>query len=111
VFVCYVGDFDIIPIDGWYQPGKTGGKRVLPPGEKRIVHVHAKGLQKNLSDGTRDNMVIVRPFGDPRVVLFCREVKIRGSIWIGPSFEAPLPGTDGRGVCYVVTEGEIEVSF
>ena len=80
----------------------------LPAGVKRIVNVSAKILRENLERGERSPMVMVRDADRMADELIVKSVRILGPSTLGPMFDEPLPGTDGRGICHLVTEASLE---
>jgi hypothetical protein len=82
---------------------------VLKAGKKRIVHVVAKTLAENLATGTHRPLVAVRRFGDAEPALLARHVEILGPSTLFHTPDAPLPGTSGRGIAYLVTTAALRV--
>jgi hypothetical protein len=91
---------------------KTKGCRsyVLASGKERIVHVIAKVLGQRMASGDHSApMIGVRPMAKPEKVSVYRHVEILGKSKLLDTPEHPLPGTDGRGICYLVTKAPIRV--
>ncbi len=80
----------------------------LPAGVNRIINVDAPTLRDNLDNGDKKPMVRVRPADHPEELEVFHGVSINGPCEIFPTFEKPLPGTNGRGICYVTTTAELE---
>jgi hypothetical protein len=82
--------------------------KVLPGGVRRVVHVIAKTLKENLDHGAKKPMVGVRDWNNLSRMYIYRRVDI-----LGPStvmeIDQPLPGTDGRGICPLITEAALMV--
>lgn len=84
----------------------------LPGGVRRIVHVAAAELKVRMDGGGRPALCGVRDAAEPAAVLYCRHVELLGpsSLWDQDDADA-LPGTAGRGVCYLVTDAPLRVHF
>lgn len=84
--------------------------RILKKGIKRIVHVVAKFLKENLEQGKNNMLVGIRPCSSPKRVTLYRHCDILGECRLEhfPP-EKAIPGTDGRGICYLVTDAAIRV--
>ena len=82
--------------------------RVLPGGVRRVVHVIAKTLKENIENKAGKPMVGVRDWNNLSRMYIYRRVDI-----LGPSsvmeIDQPLPGTDGRGICPLITEAALMV--
>jgi len=83
--------------------------KLLKAGVKRIVHVLAPMLQANLQDGKQRSIIGVRPFENPETLEVYRHAEILGPCSLMHTPEQPLPGTNGRGICYMVTTAAIRV--
>lgn len=83
--------------------------RRLRGGKKRIVHVIAKTLAKNMDTGLHQPLIGVRSARNPDQVRVYRHAEILGPSKLMHTPNAPLPGTDGRGICYLVTRAPIRV--
>lgn len=82
--------------------------KVLPGGVRRVVHVIAKTLKENIENKAGKPMVGVRDWSNLSRMYIYRRVDI-----LGPSsvmeIDQPLPGTDGRGICPLITEAALMV--
>lgn len=83
--------------------------KLLKAGVKRIVHVLAPNLQANLQDGKQRSIIGVRPFEKPETLEVYRHAEILGPCSLMHTPDQPLPGTNGRGICYMVTTAAIRV--
>ena len=82
-------------------------KTVFKAGTKRLVHVSPKVVQTNLSDHKNEPMIGVRPASNPHKVQEFHRICIQGSSILIPKFRRPLPGTDGRAICYIITSAKL----
>lgn len=90
------------------KPGERRVAKTLPEGVWRIVNVDAPTLRDNIENGTKKPMVRVRDQNDLDNWEEFSGVRINGTCELFPTFDKPLPGTNGRGICYISTEAEIE---
>ena len=93
---------------------KTKGcrSRVLQGGKERIVHVIAKVLGQRIAAGDHSvPMIGVRPAARPEKLSVYRHVEILGESRLLDTPDNPLPGTEGRGICYLVTSAPLRVYF
>lgn len=83
---------------------------ILAP-RKRIVHVVAKILQESMQTGVQYELMGVRDFERREDLIIARHVQILGpsDLWHTPT--EPLPGTNGRGIAYLVTEAPLKLYF
>ena len=82
---------------------------VLPAGKRRIVSIHPGHLARNRTEGCCLPAVCVRDDGDADDAVICRDIEILGPSAIYHTPDRPLPSTDGRGVCYLVTEAALRL--
>lgn len=83
---------------------------VLVGGVARIVHVLAPVLGQRLATGDHvAEMIAVRLVDDPEKVTTYRHVEILGPSELLDTPDHPLPGTNGRGICYLVTKAPLRV--
>jgi hypothetical protein len=95
-------------------PAKRLKSKILPGGVLRAVHVYVPTLQQRLAEGGDKPVMAVRlqdNNGEWRRMKLYRKVE-----WAGPGrteliehFDAPLPGTNGRGVAIVYTDAPLAV--
>jgi hypothetical protein len=84
----------------------------LPGGTRRIVHVAAAELKARMEGLGRPALCGVRDADEPDGVLYCRHVEILGPSWLWDQDDPDaLPGTGGRGVCYLVTDSALRLHF
>lgn len=76
-------------------------------GRKYCIHVHGPTLESNRAKGENKPVVVVRERRAPEVMIFCRDVDVQGHCRTVHKPETPLPGTNGRAVCWVETDGPI----
>lgn len=84
--------------------------RILPGGVKRIIHVFAPALKERF-EGNKDNkLCCVRNANNLTRRYMYKKVEC-----LGPSqlveLDEPLPGTNGRGICVMVTTEAIRVHY
>ena len=82
--------------------------KTLPEGVWRIINVDAPTLRENLETATSKPMVRVRHENHPDEWESFSGIRINGTCELFPTFDKPLPGTNGRGICYITTQAEIE---
>ena len=82
--------------------------KTLPEGVWRIVNVDAPSLRENLETAAGKPMVRVRDENCPDRWESFHGIRINGTCELFPTFDKPFPGTNGRGVCYITTQAEIE---
>lgn len=80
---------------------------------KWVIHIAAPVLIRNRKEGRNDPVIAVRSVETNWAtdVIFCRKVE-----WDGPTRmvhrpTTPIPGTDGRGVCFVETDADLTLYF
>ncbi len=94
------------------EPRRKRGcnSHVLVGGKVRIVHVLAPVLGQRLASGTHNAQIVaVRLASDPEKVTAYRHVEILGPSELVDTPDSPLPGTNGRGICYLVTSAPLRV--
>ena len=79
--------------------------KLLPGGVRRAIHIFTPILQERLSKGGNRPVIGVREITDN----YCKMCLYRSVLIFGPSFiqeifDAPLPGTDGRGAVILFTD-------
>lgn len=74
---------------------------------QRYINVQAAILQKNIAEGKTDPMTGVRDARNPGKVDFYHHVEMLGPCSIAPTPDAPLPDTNGRGICYLHTKAAL----
>ena len=97
--------------------------RVLPPGWGYMISIATGVLRRNLAEGTRDPMVNVKVATVPNLQKrpphdagTFRKVEIlhpeNGEViaTLCENYESPVPGSDGRGVCYITTTAPLRVT-
>lgn len=91
-------------------PDKDFRKDILPFNEEGyIIHVVAANL-RNYPDRKDPNYLIaVRKGGELADGFMVRKVEIQGPSELKEHKEAPLPGSDGRAVCYIETKGPLKI--
>lgn len=72
-----------------------------------IVHVDAPTIIKNRDTGSFDPVVLVRRADDLSNPLFFREVYWNSPTKLVHKANMPLPGTNGRGVAWMETDGPL----
>lgn len=83
--------------------------RILKAGKKRFVNVVAKEVMEAVRSGVAGDMVCIRNAKKPEKVIYAHGIQIMGPMQLIPDLSQPLPGTEGRGICYVETEAEIRL--
>lgn len=82
----------------------------LPAGIRRIISIDPSALAKNREDPSVCRpAVCVREAGEDRDRTVCRDIEILGPSAIYHTPDAPLADTNGRGVCYLVTEAAVRL--
>jgi hypothetical protein len=76
---------------------------------KWVIHVAAPVLMRNRKEGRDDPVIAVRSAETDWAtdVVFCRRVEWRGPTRMVHRPTTPIPGTDGRGVCFVETDAPL----
>lgn len=84
----------------------------LRQGVLRAVHVFTPALQYRLEHGGHLPVMAVRSslYGYRKMKLYHR-VQILGPSTMDPLFDAPLPGTGGRGVAILFTQAALRVWY
>jgi hypothetical protein len=81
--------------------------RILPRGAERCIFVMASHVHENLTTPTVDKPMIgvfeKREDGSFKPVEYFKRVEILGHATLEHMTQAPLPGTDGRAICYLTT--------
>ncbi len=80
---------------------------VFPKGKQKIINVDAPTIRDNIENGKREPMVRVRFSDNPTNYKVFKSVEILGPSRLAPNFKDPIPGTNGRGICYVTTNARI----
>ncbi len=81
---------------------------VLPAGVKRYVHVLVSALHHRFQTGEKVQLVCVRSAKRPGAYKLYRKVECLGPASL-EEIETPLPGTNGRGICVMVTDAPLRV--
>ncbi len=94
-------------------PEKTRWKtktHVLKAGVERIVHVLSPVLRERMASGEHGPpMIGIRPARRREELRVYRHAEILGSATLMDTPDDPLPDTNGRGICYLVTTAAIKV--
>jgi hypothetical protein len=80
-------------------------------GGPRILHVVASNLRAWFEKKDPNYMIAVREAGQLADGVMARRVVIHGSSTLVERKETPLPGSDGRAVCYIETKAPLTVYF
>ena len=80
---------------------------MFPAGAEKIINVDAPTLRSNLEKTQEEAMVRVRFSANPNHYRTFTRVEIIGPSTLAPNFQDPIPGTDGRGICYVTTKSMV----
>lgn len=86
--------------------------KILPAGTLRAVHVYVPALQARIKDGGNEPVWAVRSVNHKfKRMLLVRQARILGESEGVEMFDAPLPGTGGRGVAPLLTRAAIEITW
>lgn len=88
--------------------GKKKGTRILPAGIVRYVHVYVPALQERFSGTEGNPLCCVRALSNLSRRNMYSKVEFLGASELA-EIQEPLPGTNGRGICVMITKGALRV--
>lgn len=88
--------------------GKKKRSRILPAGIVRYVHVYVPALQERFNGAEGNPLCCVRALSNLSRRNMYSKVEFLGAAELAELSE-PLPGTNGRGICVMITKGALRV--